>query len=117
MQNYKPLGQAPLHKLYSDSSSEEVTTFCQKFKTYIISGKAKESMNVPHNMVMGVLSGLCETQFYDNVLRLYIKNNRPPTDEYDDRMSEDIIVDLIYHYYSSTSLVYSRITPACVYNH
>ena len=32
-------------------------------------------------------------------------------------MSEDIIVDLIYHYYSSTSLVYSHITPACVYNH
>ena len=32
-------------------------------------------------------------------------------------MSEDIIIDLIYHYYSTTSLIHSRITPFRKYQH
>ena len=67
-------------------------------------------MNVPHNMILGHLSKLCETQFFDNILRLFINNNIPNEEELKARMSEDIIVNLIYHYYSTTSLVYSQIT-------
>ena len=62
-------------------------------------------------MIVGHVSKLCETQFFDNILRLFINYNRPDEEILNARMSEDIIVDLIYHYYLTTSLVYSRITP------
>ena len=114
---YQPGDSPPGHKLGSESNSEEVTTWCQTFKTYIQAGKVKPSLNIPYNMIVGHVAKLCETEFFDNTLRLFINNNRPEEEIVEARMSEDIIVDLIYHYYSSTSLVYSQITPIRLYNH
>merc|ERR1712105_185639 len=48
---------------------------------------------------------------------VFINQNCPEEDPLDNRMSEDIIVELIYHYYSSTTLLHSRITSLRKYRH
>ena len=105
--SYQPGDKPPSTKLSSESETEEVTTWCQTFKTYIKAGKVRPSLNIPYNMIVGHVAKWCETEFFDTTLRVFINNNRPEEDPLDNRMSEDIIVDLIYHYYSLTMLLYS----------
>ena len=117
LSNYQPGDFPPQTKLNSDSDTEEVTAWCQTFLVYIKAGKVSKSLDLPFNMVVGHVAKWVEIEFFNTTLRVYIDKNEPEDDPLDNRMSENIVVDLIYHYYSSTMLLYSRITALCLYNH
>ena len=117
LSNYHPGDRPPTFKLTSDSEAEQVTFWCETFKTYIKAGKIRQSLNIPYSMVVGYVAKHADPDFFDTTLRVFINQNCPEEDPLDNRMSEDIIVELIYHYYSSTTLLHSRITSLRRYRH
>ena len=91
--------------------------FCQTFRLYIEAGKVVESIEIPYQVVMGYLSDFLDTHFYDTTLCLFIDNNIPKEEDRGGRKTEDSIIDMIFHYYSTTSLLHARITPLHLYKH
>ena len=114
--NYQPRGKPPGTKLGLESGIEEVTAWCQAFRLYIKSGKIKHSINIPYKMIIGYVANWCEIDFFNTTLKAFIDNNRPEEDLRESRMSEDIIVDLIHHYFSSVTPLYDRITAVQRYS-
>ena len=70
-----------------------------------------KTLNLPYQIVMGYLSEHIETYFFDNTLRLFIENNICPAYERVGKMTEDVIINMVYHYYSTMALLHARITP------
>ena len=92
----------PSPKLTLTSGTEEVAKFCDSFEVYVKGGKIMKGINLPINVVMGILAQFVETNFYDTPLRRFIENNIP--EENDNILSEDSVIKYIYHYYTSTTL-------------
>ena len=107
LSSYRPKGMPPYPILHSTSSTEDVAKFCQTFRVYIQAGKVMESINIPYSMVMGHLSEFIESNFYDNTLCLFKDNNIPSEQDGAGRMTEDYIIDMVFHYYLTTSLLHA----------
>ena len=57
------------------------------------------------------LSDFVETNFFNTTLRRFIENNIPNEEDRVGGKTEDSVIDMIFHYYSTTTLLHARITP------
>ena len=84
---------------------EDVAKFCYAFDIYIKGGKIMNNVNLPVNMVLGVLVQCVEPMFFTTTLRNFILNNIPKEDN--NIPNEERIVEYIYHYYTSSILLHA----------
>ena len=79
--SYEPGGNPPDIMLGSESEIEEITSWCQQFKTHIKSGKLRESLKIPYEKVIGYAAKWCEKEFFETTLKTLFENNRPDENE------------------------------------
>ena len=117
LNSYKPKGTPLSPKLTSTSNTEEVSQFCHTFKLYIKGGKMIKSIDIPLNIVIGCLAEHIQTNFFDTTLCCFIENNIPNYEEIEGEPMEDRVINIIYHYYMTMTLLHAQINPFHSYKH
>ena len=113
--NYEPGGNPPDIILGSGSEIEDITSWCQQFKTHIKAGKLRNSLQIPYEKVIGYAAKWCEKEFFESTLKAIFESNKP-TDN-NPQLSEDIVVDLMYEHFSSSRSLHNQSLAIQKYRH
>ena len=75
-----------------------------------------EKIDLPLNVVVGCLAKHVETNFFSTTLQQYIIKNTVD-EEIPGHPMEDRVVEMVFHYFTTTTLLNAQITPFRSYKH
>ena len=75
-----------------------------------------EKIDLPLNVVVGCLAEHIETNFFSTTLWRFIINNTAD-EEIPGYPMEDRVVEMVFHYFTTTTLLNAWIMPFCSYKH
>ena len=89
-----------------------MTQFCHDFLIFIKGGKVMKSKDLPLNLVVGCLAEYVEANFFDMTLHCFIENNTVD-EEIPGHPMEDRVVEMVFHYFTTTTLLNGQIMLFC----
>merc|ERR1712105_585943 len=105
--SYQPVGNPPRFPLNKDSEPKQVDLWCREFDNWIKAEKVRSTFDIPYEVVLGHLAERVDPYFFRSILSIFLNENRPEEGSGDQRMSEDIIIDLVQQLYKMVNYINS----------
>merc|ERR1712105_469743 len=107
MGKYRPVGNPPRFCLDKDSELKQVILWCTDFGIWIKAGKINPTFDIPYDVVLGHMAKRVDPDFFSSILSIFLDKNRPEEGSGDQRMSEDIIIELVQQLYKMVNYINS----------